>query len=358
MRPRLEIYPTKLGSKPYGLFESRRRTLAFIRELSWDLLDIEPRLDNYRNKRGEHRVYEYDKNIHVIDVKGIKGYIAGEEDLLVSGWWALFLGIIRDTNVGDVVQTDGGVVSLRTQTDVNNWGAYISYGTDTTLESFTDNTLKSRSGSISTSITIGYMSDRTRITLSGTLTSAASELGIEQSLFRTDGYSSTFLLGRRTGSWSANQAVAWYIDFLSPWVRQVGNHMYGILMNADVATTRVDGVSFTAGTSGDSNSNSAYLVASSNSVTWSPSLYNIPNAFSLSNYMADVLGTRYIRATFFHGLYSPANDVQVNTIGLYLPTFDTNGNTQTVCLMVQPLSSPVTLYAGRNNLIVLRIVAM
>jgi hypothetical protein len=358
MRSRLEIYPTKLGSKPYGLFESRRRTLAFIRELSWDLLDIEPRLGNYRNKRGEHRVYEYDKNIHVIDVEGIKGYIAGEEDLLVSNWWALFLGLIRDTDVSDVVQTDNYAVSLRTSTDVNGAGAYISYGTGTTPESFTDNTLKSRSGSISTSITIGYMSDRTRVTLSGTLTSAASELGIEQPLFRTDGNAATFLLGRRTGSWSANQAVAWYIDFLSPWVSQVGSYMYGILMDANVAITRIDGVSFTARTRTDSQSGSAYLVASSSSVTWSPSLYNIPNAFSLSNYIADVLGTRYIRATFFHGLYSPANDIQVNTIGLYFPTYDTSGSTQTVCLMVQPLSSPVTLYAGRNNLIVLRIVAM
>ena len=358
MRTRLGIYQTNPGSRPYGLFESRRRTLEFIRELSWDLLDIKPRLDNYRNKRNEYRVYEYDKNIHVIDVKGVKGYIAGEEDLLVSNWWALFLGLIRDTNTGDVVQTDGSVLSLRSQTDVNNGAAYISYGTGTTPEGFTDNTLKSRSGSISTSITVGYMSDRVRITLSGTLTSAASELGIEQSLFRTDNYAGTFLLGRRTGSWSANQAVAWYIDFLSPWVNQVGSYMYGILMNADVTVTRIDGVPFTARTSGDSQSGTAYLVASSSSVTWSPSLYNIPNAFSLSNYMTDVLGTRYIRATFFHGLYSPANNIQVNTIGLYFPTYDTNGNTQTVCLMVQPLSSPVTLYAGTNNLIVLRIVAM
>jgi len=358
MRPRLGIYPTKLGSRPYGLFESRRRTLAFIRELSWDLLDIEARLDNYRNKRNEYRVYEYDKGIYIVDVKGVKGYIAWEDDLLVSNWWALFLGILRDVNPCDVVNTGGYAPCLRSSGDVNNAAAYISYGTGTTPEGFTDNTLKSRSGSISTSITIGYMSDRTRITLSGTLTSAASELGIEQSLFKTDGYADTFLLGRRTGSWSANQAVAWYIDFLSPWVRQVGNHMYGILMNADVATTRIDGVSFTARTSGDSQSGSAYLVASGSSVTWSPSLYNIPNAFSPSNYIVDILGTRYIRATFFHGLYSPANDIQVNTIGLYFPTFDTNGNTQTVCMMVQPLSSPVTLYAGRNNLIVLRIVAM
>ena len=120
---------------------------------------------------------------------------------------------------------------------------------------------------------------------------------------------------------------------------------------------RVDGTSFTARIGGDSQSGSVYLVASSDLVSWSPTLISISNVFSLSNYYTDILGTRYIRATFIHGLYSPSNDIAVNTIGLYFPVYDVNGNTQTVCILVQPLSSPITLYASRNNLIVLRIIA-
>jgi len=120
---------------------------------------------------------------------------------------------------------------------------------------------------------------------------------------------------------------------------------------------RIDGTSFTARTSGDSQSGSAYLVASGDLVSWSSMLIAISNAFSLSNYYADILGTRYVRATLIHGLYSPVNDIAVNTIGLYFPVYDTTGTSQTVCILVQPLSSPVTLYASRNNLIVLRIIA-
>jgi hypothetical protein len=344
--------------KQHRLFGSRRRTLVFIEELSKELLELKPRLNNYVNKRGEYRIYEYDKGIYIVDVKGVKGYIAGEEDLLTSNWWALFLGLQRKVDSSDVVMSTGVGYTIKSSANVNAGSAYISYGTGTVPEGFTDYALKARSGSISTSITIGYMSDRVRITLSGTLPASASELGIEQSLYDTStSGSSTYLLGRITGSWSANQAVAWYIDFLQPWVRGIGDYMYGIHRNADVTMVRVDGTSFTARTSGISSAGSAYLVASSDLVSWSSMLIAISNAFSLSNYYADILGTRYIRATFIHGLYSPSQDIQVNTIGLYFPVYDTTGASQTVCILVQPLSSPITLYASRNNLIVLRIIA-
>jgi len=346
-----------LASKPYGEFDSRRKTLAFIEELSRELLGLKPRLDNYRNRRGEYRIYEYDKGIYIVDVKGIKGYVAGEEDLLTSNWWALFLGSIRNVDTGDAVELNGASCGLRTSFGPVNAAAYLSYGTGTTTEGFVDRCLGSKAGTISASITIGYMSDRVRITLSGTVPSTSYELGIEQGLYDTGGTGRTFLLGRRTGSWSASQAIAWYIDFLQPWVRGVGDYMYGIHRRANVNMARIDGVSFTVGTSGESNAGSAYLVASSDLVSWDPTLIAISNAFSLSNYYADILGTRYIRATLMHGLYSPASDIAVNTIGLYFPVLDTNGATQTVCLLVQPLSSPITFYASRNNLVVLRIVA-
>jgi hypothetical protein len=344
--------------KKHGLFGSRRKTLAFIEELSKELLELKPRLNNYTNKRGKYRIYEYDKGIYIVDVKGIKGYIAGEEDLLVSNWWALLLGLLRDISPSDCVYIGGSSYTIKSTADVNAGSAYISYGTGTAPEGFTDYALKTRSGSISTSITIGYMSDRTRITLSGVLPASASELGIEQALYDSSSTGgNTYLLGRRTGSWSANQAVPWYIDFLQPWVRGVGDYMYGILRNADVPVTRIDGTSITARTSGTSNAGSIYLVASSDLVSWDPTLVAISNAFSLSNYYTDILNTRYMRATMIHGLYSPANDIQVNTIGLYFPVYDTTGASQTVCILVQPLSSPITFYASRNNLVVLRIVA-
>jgi len=357
MRLRLGTYPTPLASKPYGLFDSRRKTLAYIEELSRELLGLKPRLGNYRNKRGEYRIYEYDKGIYIVDVKSVKGYIAGEEDLLVSNFWALLLGLLRDINAGDFVDIGSTARTLRTSGDINAGSAYLVYGTSTTPEGFTDNALKSYSGSISTSISISYLSDRTRIVLSGVVPATAYELGIYQSLYDLSGAGYTHMLARKVGSWSANQAVSYYIDFLQPWVRGVGDYMYGIYRNADVPVARIDGTSFTARTSGTSQSGSAYLVASSDLVSWDPTLIAISNAFSLNNYYADILNTRYMRATIIHGLYSPSQDIQVNTIGLYFPVYDTTGASQTVCILVQPLSSPITFYASRNNLVVLRIIA-
>jgi len=358
MRIRLGTYQTPWVSNPYGLFDSRRKTLAYLEELSKDLLELKPRLNNYRNGRNEYRAYEYDKGIYVIDVQDIKGYVKGEEDLLGSNWWALFLGLLRDKNVGDAVDQSLNAFTLRTQNNPTSGAAYLIYGTGTTPETFTDWKLANYVGSIGTSITISYQTDRTRITLSGTLTATATELGISQSLYDAAGPSRTTLLGRITGSWSTNQAVTWNIDFLSPWVRAVGDLMYGTLTKANVTMVEISGSSFTARTSGDPQSGSAYLMASSDVISWSPSLYVMSNAFSLNNYYADLLYTRYIRGTFIHGLYAPAADTTVNTIGLYFPVYDTSGNTHITCVLVQPLSSPITLYGGKNNLIVLRIIAL
>jgi hypothetical protein len=347
------MYPTPQARNPYGMFDSRRKALTFIEELSKELLDLKPRL-NKRNKLFEYDVYEYDKGIYVVDVRNILGLVRGSgENVLTSQFWGMIIWLIRNIRVDDVVRTDGVIDYYGAGSDYFTGGRYISYGTSTVPESFTDYQLKSRTGAITPSLSVGYLSDRVRVTYSGTIPSSASELGIEVNYYGTV----WVLLARKTGSWSANQAVAWYIDFLQPWVRAIGDIWYGLNINTNVSVVRVDGATITARTGGVIQVGSAYLVASGNLVSWSPILYGIINAFSLNNYYADLVSTRYIRATFINGLYSPANDIAVNTIGLYFPIYDSNGITQTVCILVQPLSSPITLYASRNNLIVLRIIA-
>ena len=358
MRPRLGIYPTPQALNPYGRFDSRRKTLAFIDELSKELLYIKPRL-NRQNKLFEYDAYEYDKGIYVIDVKNIKGHVKGSGDnLLTSYYWSLLFSILRSYGFCDNMSMSRVVDCYKFATDINIDVIKMVYGTGTTAESFIDYTLISQTGEITPSVAIGYLSDRTRITVSGTIPSDSSELGLYQRLDTAGSGNQNFLFARKIGSWRANQAIAWYNDYLSPWVRGIGDFMYGFYRNANITMVRIDGVSFTARTSNPGTPGTAYLVASSDLVSWSPTLIAISNAFSLNNYYVDVSNTRYLRATFFHGLYSPANNIQGNTIGLYLPVYDSLGNIQIVCVMVQPLSSPVTLYAGRNNLIVLRIVAM
>jgi len=314
------------------------------------------------NRRFEYEPYEYDKGIYVADVASIKGLVwvgrGAEEDLLVSNFWALFIGLLRNTDPADAVSTTGATYALRAYGDVNHGSAYLVYGTGTAQETFTDNALKSYTGSISTSISIAYLSDRTRVSLSGVVPATAYELGIYQSLYDTGGTIRTTMLARKVGSWSASQVANYNIDFLSPWVKQVGDLIYGILRNANVNTQRIDGTTITLRTSSDVNADSVYLVLSPTSVSWSPSLYYIPGAVTPTNYYADTLGTRYIRMTVVNGLTAPSSDTQVNTLGLYQSVYDSGGATHTVCLLVLPLSYPITLYAARNNLVILRIVAM
>lgn len=341
-------------------FSSNRQALAFLSEIAEDIVYLKPRMR--MNNRLEYEPYEYDRGIYLVDVANIKGLVeAGrrtEEDLLVSSFWALLIGLLRDANPGDVVGIGGGSYTLRATGDVNYGSAYLVYGTGTASEAFTDNALKSYSGSITTSITMAYLSDRTRVTLSGIVPATAYELGIYQTLYDTGGGANTTMLARKIGSWSANQAVSYYIDFFSPWVKQVGDLIYGILRNADVNTQRIDGTTITIRTSAEVNPGSAYLVISPTPVSWSPSLYGVPDAVTPSNYYTDILTSRYIRATIIHGLIAPSSDTQINTLGLYQSVYDSTGATHTVCWLVLPLSSPITLYAARNNLIVLRILAM
>jgi hypothetical protein len=342
------------------LFASNRRALAFLSEIVEDIAHLKPRIK--MNRRFEYEPYEHDRGVYLVDVTGIKGLVEAdrraEEDLLVSNYWALLLGLLRYVNPGDVVDTGGTVYSIRATGDVNHGVAYLVYGTSTAPETFTDNALKSYSGSISTSIAISYMSDRTRVALSGVVPAVAYELGVYQYLYDTGGSFRLIMLARKVGSWSANQAVSYYIDFFSPWVKQVGDLIYGILRNVDVSTQRIDGTTITLRTSAAVNSSSIYLVISPTPVSWSPSLYSVPGAVTPSNYYTDILGSRYIRATIIHALMAPSSNMEVNTLGLYQPVYDSAGATHTVCWLVLPLASPITLYAGRNNLIVLRIIAL
>jgi len=328
-----------------------------LEKLQMELGHLKPRAHRF-NKRYEYAPYEYDRNIHIIDMSGIRGSVNSREDLLVSNFWALFLGLLRDVNSGDVVRTDGVAYTIVSAGDVNAGAAYLTYGTSTLTETFTDNALRSYVGSISTTITVAVLSDRSRVSLSGVLPATAYELGIYQSLYDVGGIARTIMLARTVGSWAGGSAVIYDIDFLNPWVMNAAYLMYGIFRNTNEAMVRLDGSGTLARTAGDVNAGSAYLVISPTSVTWSPGLYNVPDAASITTHYADVLGTRSIRYTALIGTVVPGTDTVVNTIGLYQPLYDSAGGTFTACLLVLPLASPITLYAGRNNLIVLRILAM
>jgi len=327
------------------------------KELLRDITSIKPRIYRF-NKRFKYEAYEYDKGIYIVDVGGIKPRSDGDKDLLLSNFWALFIGILRDANVGDVVDIGGGGYTLRSATDVNADMAYLSYGTGVDPSYFTQYSLQSRKGFLASSVDIAYLSDRTRISVSGILPEDAYEIGIEQPLFDTGGIIRTILLARTTGSFSRGKAVVYNIDFLYPWTRQIGDLLFGTMINRNVIMIDINGAVFLSRTGADPNAGSVYLALSSSSVSWSPSLYNIPSLLTPSMFFYDNFGSRSLRMTYLHGMMSPTSDIAVNTVALYQPIFRSDGSTTTSCHLVIPLSSPATFYGNKNNLIVLRIIAM
>jgi len=85
------------------MLHSRRGIAKYVSEILEDIKLIKPRCDRF-NKRLEYIPYEYDKGIYLIDVKGVKGVVEGYgENVLTSWWWALFLGLLTDSDAGDCV---------------------------------------------------------------------------------------------------------------------------------------------------------------------------------------------------------------------------------------------------------------
>jgi len=326
------------------------------KELLRDITSIKPRIHRY-NKRYEYEAYEYDKGIYIVDVGGVKPKSDGEKDLLLSNFWALLIGILREANAVDVVTTGGVSYTLYSASDVNYGMAYLVYGSGVDPSYFTQYNLQSRKGFLASSVDIAYLYDRTRISLSGILPEDAYEIGIEQ-VYITSGGAVTHLIARTTGSFSRGNAVVYNIDFLYPWVRQIGDLLFGTMIDNNVIMIDVNGVVFLSRTGADPNAGSVYLVLSSSSVSWSPSLYNIPSPITPSSFYYDNFGSRSLRMTYIHGMMSPSTDIAVNTVALYQPIFRSDGTSMTVCHLVIPLSSPVTFYGNKNNLIVLRIIAM
>ena len=327
------------------------------KELLRDITTIKPRINRY-NKRFEYEAYEYDKGIYIVDVGGVKPKSDEDKDLLLSNFWALFIGILRKADVGDVVDINGTSYGLRSGNYVNAGVAYLVYGSGVDPSYFTQYSLQSRKGFLASSVDIAYLSDRTRISVSGILPEDAYEIGIEQPLFDTGGYARPTLLARTTGSFSCGKAVVYNIDFLYPWTRQITDLMFGTMIYKNVIMVDVNGVVFLSRTAGYPHAGSVYLALSSSSVSWSPSLYSIPSPLTPSSFYYDNFGSRSLRMTYVHGMMSPTSDIAVNTVALYQPIFRSDGSTTTSCHLVIPLSSPATFYGNKNNLIVLRIIAM
>jgi len=306
--------------------------------------------------------YEFDKTIHLVDIplyRTVIGHINGRRNVLTFNFWALMFGILGDFNAGGAVNTGGASYTLRTSGRVDYGAASLVYGSDSTPEAQNQYKLGSYVGSISTSISLGALSDRNRITLSGVVPGNAYELGIYQQFYEYSGsYAYTTMLARKAMFVPANSSVNWYIDFLYPWIQNMAVLMYGLLRYADVSGAVDDaGNSYVVRTSGDVNAGAVRLRLSSSQYSWSPTLTRIRSDLEATLYLT-YANYQSVVHLFMTGIVIPSSDLTVNTIALVQPLYDSSGSTRYTYLAVIPLSSPITFYGGRANTVVIRLMAM
>jgi len=303
--------------------------------------------------------YEYDKYIHLIDIplkETVIGHINGKRNILVFNFWLVFFGLLTDSNISDALDISGSTKTVGTAGDFNLAAAYLTYGYSTSPELFYQNSLVSYGGSISTSRSFGQLSDRNRITLSGVSPAEIQEIGIYQSVNPASSW--TIMYARKQMYVPRNKTINYYIDFLMPWTYNCALLMYGFLSEANVSGA-IDayGASYTLRSSGDVNAGAVRMRVSQTLYSWSPSLTNISYDLELSTYRT-VGNARSAVYLFIVGIASPTTDISVNTISLIQSLYDTGGTGHDTYVLILPLQTPITLYAGRTNVIFLRFVAM
>jgi len=304
--------------------------------------------------------YEYDKYIHIVDIPlkdSIIGHIDGKRNLLICYFWALMFAIMNDTNL-TFVNTSGISYGLRSSGDMNRGSAYLVYGSGVSPEIFYQNSLVSYSGSISTAVSFGQLSDRNRITLSGIAPDNAQEIGIYQVLIDVNNSSQTTMLARKVIYVPKGKAINYYIDFLMPWSYNWALLMYGILLDANVSgAIDADGNTYTLRSSGDVNAGVVRMRLSTTLYSWSPSLTNISYVIEPPTYRFLGHYTSY-EYLFLLGATTPSSDISINTISVVQSLYDTGGVGHDTYILILPLQTPITLYAGRVNIIFLRLIAM
>jgi len=324
--------------------------------------EIVREIENYVAKpRRPLDSYEYDKYVHLIDIPlrdTIVGCVNGERNLLVFNFWAVMFGLLMNTDVSNVINWTGGVYTIRTSGIVNAEPAHFRYGSGTIPETFTQYNIISAVGSATPSISFGQLADRNRITLSAVIPSDSQEIGIFQTLYDTSGNTRLVMFARKQMFIPANKTVNWYIDFLKPWTRNWALLMYGILgkLNAPGAVD-VDNNTYILRTYVDVNAGPARIRVSKSPYSWSPDLCVISYDLEMTTYywLSNLVSVVYL---FLVGIATPSSDLTVNTIALIQSLYDSTGASHDTYVLILPLSNPITLYAGRTNMIFLRFVAM
>ena len=301
------------------------------------------------------------KSLNILAPHTIKASMPNKNevpDLLLANFWNTFWGIIRNVNVDAIVDWDGYTRTLRTAGTLAYAPAVVEVGSGTDPERFEDRKLSSPIKGLSTSLSLGYDSSKSRVTVEGATDVDVQEVGVRVTLYDKNGNGRVILMTRKVISYSAGSTICVYIDFMKPWLYNIAKVWYGVLANVNVDGVVDDaGNSFTVRTTGDLNSSSAVVMLSSSKVSWDPTLHSIPDAL-MPDQNVYIWTHRKFSMLIYNVYRAPTTDEEWWTIGLKMGMYDTGGNSHDTYIAVLPLDTSITFKSSITNLLQIRLVAL
>ncbi len=315
---------------------------------------------NYLYNRGvqlykTYKAVEVRKGHYIINIpmkRTIIGHINGKKNVLNFNFWSTVFSGLCCCNVNNLLDTKNNNLTAQSGKPVatiNN----IGYGSGTGSASISQYNLENSCGSIGAQASIGTLSDRSRITVYGTLPNNVNcqinEIGLWG--YDEDGY--PLYYSRVTGSVSPNSAVSYYIDFLEPWVQNFALIQYKFFTG--------NTVNCITDPSGNCHSfyeiyTQAELIGSENQYTWNPQIYSISQdvVFNTSHYVSN---NENSVVDYILGSYTPSQNMIIYTLGLLQYLYDEDNNSYPAFILIFPLQDPITLYSNQENQVSLRLTA-
>jgi len=275
-----------------------------------------------------------------------------EEDLVLMNFFQILFGLLGNVDVGNVVDLAGVVQTYRTSGDVNTgYKTYIRTGTSTTPETLQDYMLGGTVVARTTTSVYQLFSDKFRLVWEALFNDTISEFGVTFEGYNTAGTLRSVLLTRKVIGTTTVNGLRVFLDITNPFNKNFGMILYGTFWDANVdGVVDITGGTFQARTANDYNAGSLKLGVDPNDVSWSIDLVTTPSPTLLTT-LTCVYTTRTLSYLLSVAYVSPSSDIQVSTILLDQPIYDSGGYVHETLLGILKPPSPITLYANRTNIL-------
>jgi hypothetical protein len=230
-------------------------------------------------------------------------------------------------------------------------------GQGTATETFGDYFLPNYALLSSVSRAVGYLSDRSRIAMYGLAPVNGFELGINFIILGPNTNPFGVLGSRRLMNVYTGDYLEWDFDFLNPWLLNYARIMFGPFAEADISGLVDTGGNVFTGRFATAQlpASASYLVVSNDTTPWSPTQNKlIGTVTGLTTSLISSGYNSYGMYFFWYGTLIPSTDTVVNEIGIYTKVYDTGGVTHEIAVARIVLSSPVTLYANKYNIVLIK----